>query len=290
MTPAGAADEVGSAPGGAAAGPSASPGPAEAPVVIIVVPCYDEADRLDLAAFARHVADAPDTRFLFVDDGSRDATRSLLADACRAHPDAFELLALDDNRGKAEAVRQGILHAADAGPAFVGFWDADLATPLDELPRFRAVFETRPELEIVLGSRVNLLGRDVRRRPARHYFSRVFATGVSVSLRLPVYDTQCGAKLFRCTPAVVDLFREPFLSRWIFDAEILVRAAQPRAGTARRPLGELAHELPLMRYRDVAGSKVRPRHLVVAAGDALRVSRRQLALDIRRRRARGSGT
>ena len=105
----------------------------------------------------------------------------------------------------------------DRGPDFVGFWDADLATPLSELPGFMKVMKTRPQIEMVLGARVRLLGRDIRRNPTRHYVGRVGATLISSSLGLAVYDTQCGAKLFRANDTLRDVFGTPFLSRWIFD-------------------------------------------------------------------------
>ena len=140
----------------------------------------------------------------------------------------MDVIHLAANQGKAEAVRAGILAALRLEPDLVGFWDADLATPLNAIDDFLALAAKRPEIDIILGSRVMLMGRDIRREAWRHYLGRVFATGVSLSLNLPVYDTQCGAKVFRANEATAAVFATPFHSPWIFDVEVLARyLAQP---------------------------------------------------------------
>jgi glycosyltransferase involved in cell wall biosynthesis len=240
------------------------------PRTVVVVPCYNEATRLDGATFRAWAATHPDVGFLFVDDGSTDDTRTVLG--ALKDDAALRILALDQNGGKAEAVRQGVLHALTLpGVERVGFWDADLATPLDAIPSFEAVLDARPEVEIVLGSRVRLLGRKVERKAARHYFGRVAATAVSSLFDFSVYDTQCGAKLFRVTPTLPALFAQPFVTRWIFDVEILVRwrnAAAPGTDLERHIV-----ELPLERWTDVDGSKIKPHEFLLAPRELLRVWR-----------------
>ena len=233
---------------------------------IIVVPCYNEAERIDLEAFRRFAASNGDVHILFVNDGSRDATAKILADFVAGRGSRFELLDLPENAGKGEAVRQGMLHALKARSRYVGFWDADLATPLDAIERFVEQLDRRDDVQMILGSRVRLLGRTVQRRPMRHYLGRVFATLASLILRLPVYDTQCGAKLFRADEQLARLLEEPFPTRWIFDVELLARflAHHPRG---RQAAESAIYELPLDRWRDVPGSKLRPRHFVRALLD-----------------------
>lgn len=235
--------------------------------VMIVVPCYDEASRLDPSRF-REFADAtPGVRFLFVDDGSTDGTGEILQGLHESDPRAFSVLRLPSNRGKGEAVRSGLLQAFDSGATYVGFWDADLATPLGALPAFTSLLDERPELDIVMGSRVRLLGRRIERRAARHYTGRVFATLVSWLLNAPVYDTQCGAKLFRGTPEMRALFMEPFITRWLFDVEILARFG----GMRGRRIEDGVYELPLTEWRDVAGSKVALRDFATALVDLVSI-------------------
>jgi dolichyl-phosphate beta-glucosyltransferase len=227
----------------------------------LVVPCFNEGGRLDARAFRSFAIGAQ-----HVDDGSTDTTRALLESLRRDRPDNVSVVAYDENQGKAEAVRRGVSYALSRSPDAVGFWDADLATPLSELPRFVDVLDRRSEIDIVIGSRVQLMGRAIERRAYRHYFGRLFATAASLTLDLPVYDTQCGAKLFRSTPLLARVFREPFLARWIFDVEILARflAFDPRGAGA---VAQSIYELPLRRWSDIGGSKVKSVDFARAAVD-----------------------
>ena len=117
------------------------------------------------------------------------------------------------NQGKAAAVRAGMRRAFEQGTRYAGYWDAALATPLEEVPRFLDVLDRTPQLTVVFGARVQLLGRSIERSSVRHYLGRIFATVASNVLGLAVYDTQCGAKLFRVDEESRALFAEPFLVR-----------------------------------------------------------------------------
>lgn len=238
--------------------------------VIVVVPCYNEANRLDRDAFRRFRLEGHRVEFCFVDDGSRDGTLDVLQSLAAEDPERFGLLALERNSGKAEAVRRGIAAAAERRPDCFGFWDADLATPLSELPAFIDTLLTHPALDMVYGSRVRLLGRDISRRPTRHYVGRVGATLISGSLGLAVYDTQCGAKLFRNTAAMRDVFAKPFLSRWIFDVEIIARYVHAHG---RDTAANAIYELPLNTWHDVAGSKVKSLDFIRALNDLWKIHR-----------------
>ena len=243
---------------------------------ILVVPCYNEAARLVLAKFQAFAAEHADVRFLFVNDGSTDDTAAVLRRLCESRPASFHVYEMPRNSGKAEAVRTGILRALESRPTVVGFWDADLSTPLGELDGMLAIFRQRPEIEMVFAARVNLLGRQVRRKLYRHYIGRIFASVVARALGLGIYDTQCGAKLFRVSDGLADLFREPFISKWIFDVEIIARAIQKRRADGLSPVAESIYEQPLMSWYDVAGSNIRLRDFFIVASDFLRIYRRYM--------------
>jgi glycosyltransferase involved in cell wall biosynthesis len=238
--------------------------------VSLVVPCYNEAHRLDVDAFRRFHLPGHQFEFVFVNDGSGDNTLQVLQSLRAEDPQRFFVVDLERNSGKAEAVRRGFLAAFDHPVDAIGFWDADLATPLSELPAFVEILEKRPAVEMVFGARVRLLGRDISRRPGRHYFGRVGATLISASLGLAVYDTQCGAKLFRVNQTLRDVFSSPFLSRWIFDVEIIARFVQRwgRNGVARA-----LYEYPVTQWHDVKGSKVKTHDFLRALGDLWKIHR-----------------
>jgi len=249
---------------------------------IIVIPCFDEADRLAPDAFLAFAEKCPGVDFLLVNDGSRDRTLAVLQGLRDAAPARFSVVDQQPNRGKAEAVRIGLNAAIESGARYVGYFDADLAAPLCEVPRLVRVLDDLPDCEMVLGSRVQLLGRRIERSALRHYLGRVFATIASMTLRLPVYDTQCGAKLFRSSDTLRRILADPFATNWIFDVEIIARRILIAERMGLPPAGEVIREVPLGQWIDVAGSKVRPWDFVVALSELLRIYRRYLSGRARR--------
>ena len=245
----------------------------------LVVPCFNEARRLRREAFAALHA-ATGARLSFVDDGSTDDTAARLAELCaELGPGAATLLSLPRNVGKAEAIRAGLRAALAEGAEVVGFVDADMATPASEVARLVSTLRSTGA-HVVMGSRVRLLGSDIDRRPARHYLGRVFATLASLSLGLPVYDTQCGAKVFRDVPALRAALERPFDARWAFDVELLARLVAPLDGRDALSAKDVV-EVPLRSWRDVAGSKLGRLDSARAVADVVRVG-------LRLRRARGA--
>ncbi|HEX3394975.1 MAG TPA: glycosyltransferase [Acidimicrobiales bacterium] len=221
-------------------------------VPVVVVPCYNEEHRLDPDRFLA-LARTGRVVLLFVNDGSTDGTAQVLAGLATA--DGVGVIELAVNVGKAEAVRRGLLRAIDDGASVVGYYDADLSTPPDELLRLVDVVAARPDRAAVLASRVARLGSDIERSAVRHYLGRVFASAASAALGARVYDSQCGAKLFRVTPSLVAAVGEPFRSAWGFDVELLHRLLAGWGGAA--PLAPEAFvEVPLGAWSAGQGSRV----------------------------------
>jgi dolichyl-phosphate beta-glucosyltransferase len=244
--------------------------------VAVVIPCFNEAARLPVEEFLRFQRVTSDIDFVFVNDGSRDGTLAVLQEMAARGPRRITVVDLPVNQGKAEAVRAGLLAALDQPCAYVGYWDADLATPLEDILRFRDILKSRPDRDIVFGARVQLLGLSIHRSPVRHYTGRIFATMASLVLGLPVYDTQCGAKLFRVSSYTPALFEVPFCTRWLVDIEIIARLFQTHAAGHVGRLQEIALEIPVTEWRDVAGSKVRALDFLKAAWELQRIRWRYL--------------
>jgi glycosyltransferase involved in cell wall biosynthesis len=237
----------------------------------VVVPCYNEADRLEPAPLLAFVDGRPDASLLLVDDGSSDATGEVLERLAALRPGRIRVLPLTPNRGKAEAVREGMREALAAGADVVGYLDADLSTPPAETDGLLAALG-RPGVEAAIGARVGMLGYDIERSAVRHYLGRVFATAASLILRARVYDTQCGAKLFRAGPALSEALSAPFLSRWAFDVELLGRLLIGTPAVAPLPLAAIV-EVPLAIWHDVEGSKLGLAGMARTARDLALVAR-----------------
>jgi hypothetical protein len=169
--------------------------------------------------------------------------------------------------GKAETERRVLQDALSPHHEVDGYLEADLATPLESIHRFCDLLRTRSDLLLVMGSRVALLGRQIRRSGVRHFVGRAFATAASLVLRLPVYDTQCGAKLFRVTPVTHQLFARPFRSRWIFDVEILARMVWAMESVGGESARNTIYEYPLEEWQDVRGSRLKALDFLIAGLD-----------------------
>lgn len=212
------------------------------PSTVLVLPCFNEQERLPSEA----LAEAP-LNLVLVDDGSTDKTL-LQLEKLASQCGNIDVVALPQNRGKAHAVREGMLRAKDLHPGaeWIGYWDADLSTPFEEVESMLGYAAGVPGVyDAVWCSRVMRAGSKIDRTFYRHLFGRMFATASGVLLGVKAYDTQCGAKLFRRN-VVDEVFGEPFLSRWIFDVEIYLRLGHDRI-----------LEYPMRTWRDVPGSKVR---------------------------------
>ncbi len=219
----------------------------------IIIPCYNEEKRLPANEFLTYIRDNTDITFCFVNDGSTDETLKLLQTMQQAFPKNISIVDLPINKGKAEAVRAGVNHILDLNAYdYTGYFDADLATPLTEIKILLHRF-ANPGICMVFGSRVKLLSSVIERTGSRHYIGRVFATLASNALNASIYDTQCGAKIFRSGLAK-DLFQTPFITKWLFDVELFARIIQMHGHDY---LNHAVIEAPLSCWLEKGDSKVK---------------------------------
>ncbi len=217
----------------------------------IIIPCYNEADRLHLETFINFARQHPKISFVFVDDGSKDLTINLLCGAMAAIPDQVDVLMMARNAGKAEAVRHGLKYAAKRGDKYIAFLDADLATPLDAINDFISVADRLDNIDVVFGSRVGGLGRRVYREIHRKVISLVCASMGRLATGLALKDTQCGAKLFRNTPHLLNCLDTAFSAGWLFDVELFLRISNPDKKERKN-----FFEYPVLEWTEIPGSNV----------------------------------
>ena len=218
----------------------------------IIIPCYNEADRLHLEVFLNFARQNPKISFVFVDDGSKDFTINFLCGAMAALPDQVDVLIMARNAGKAEAVRHGLKFAAKRGDKYIAFLDADLATPLNAINDFITVADRMDDMDVVFGSRAGGLGRRVSRDIHRKIISLVCATMGRLATGLPLKDTQCGAKLFRNTDHLRNCLDLPFTAGWLFDVELFLRISNPSKGKRKN-----FFEYPVLEWTEIPGSNIK---------------------------------
>ncbi|MGC4084860.1 MAG: glycosyltransferase [Vicinamibacterales bacterium] len=237
--------------------------------VCLVIPCYNEERRLDVPALSAFLRTHPQMAFCLVDDGSSDGTLGLLESLRAAHPDQVIVHPLSPNGGKAAAVRAGVRHAAASGTwPVIGYWDANLSTPLAEVEHLLEPLTNDPACTLVMGSRVKRFGARIERRLVRHVLGRIFAACATGVLGFSVYRLAVRRELFR--RELVDLcFGDPFLTRWLFDLEILARLRNTRDGAGLAG----AREVPLRAWLEVGGSKLRLREMINVPLELLEIRR-----------------
>jgi len=236
----------------------------------IIIPCYNESERLRVKEFAAYMSANGNVYFIFVNDGSTDNTRKIISGLYCSYPDRIILIDLEKNRGKAEAVRCGILKATKMDFDNIGYFDADLSTPLCIINKFCQLLD-KPETMIVMGARVKLLGRKIERKVFRHYLGRVFAASASIVLGVPVYDTQCGAKIFKNTKDLNKIFSRPFIANWIFDVEVLARFKLLKWNESKKWIEESVIEYPLEEWIHIPGSHIKFIHYFTALSDLIKI-------------------
>jgi len=237
----------------------------------IIIPCYNEEKRFPSMDFKKFIKENKNIDFCLSNDGSTDYTISVLEELKKEFPDRVVIHSYKVNEGKAETVRKSIYKILQQKEYdFLGYFDADLATPLNEISRFLNSFKKNENLLLVMGTRFKRLGSNIDRRFKRFFFGRFFATIISYFiLKFPVYDTQCGAKIFS-TKIPISIFEEKFYTKWIFDVEILLRMKRNK----NIDVYKTVLELPLLTWIEKGGSKIKFLDFLNVPFDILKLKKR----------------
>ena len=188
--------------------------PPQCPELSIVIPAFNEQDRL---------GDTLDRILLFVgnqeihheiivvDDGSSDQTlqiaRSFEGQGVRA-------LGLAFNQGKGAALQRGVLESLGRR---VLVTDADLSTPIEDFNTLEPHLERSP---VVFGSRAVRDSRVTRRQPLyRDLMGKTFNKLIRLAGIHGINDTQCGFKLLQGEVAR-DLFSRLITPGFAYDVEL----------------------------------------------------------------------
>ena len=222
---------------------------------ILIIPVYNEQKRLDLKSFESFLA-LDNNYLLFVDDNSDDDTFKVIDSWSTSFPKA-QILTLPLNVGKSNAIWAGWNHAEHRGFEFIGYFDADLSTPLSQNEKFQKKLMEETELIGVFGSRQQTKTTAIQRSFFRHLWGRLFNLIVTFKYGIKMYDTQCGAKLFRNCEIMKTVFSERFKSRWLIDIEILLRLKKQDINTKF-----LISEIPLDSWTHVIDSKLKKKDMI----------------------------
>lgn len=216
---------------------------ATAATVSIVIPAYNEAQRLPqtLDALIAYSKDHPEiSEIIVVDDGSRDGTAAVVGEVQKRAP-LVKLVSYGPNAGKGYAIRRGVMKATCE---LLLLTDADLSTPIEELPKLTAAL-TRSD--IAIGSRA--VDESLVRVPQnilRRQMGKTFNRLMRLLTGLPFLDTQCGFKLLR-TAAGKAILADALVDRFAWDVEMLMLA---------RRRGLTIAEVPVV-WINAKGSRVR---------------------------------
>lgn len=218
----------------------------------VVIPCYNEEERLLSNEFTKFIDKNSGYLLCFVNDGSTDNTLDVLSKLREGREDFIRIFDCKKNGGKAKAVRLGMLHLEKYKDLdYIGFLDADLSTDLSDFDDLVSTIEDS-QFKIVSGSRITRMGANISKGAARQLISWVINFIIRNILSMNFKDTQCGAKIFH-RDIIKIAFQKKFITKWLFDVEIFLRVKKHfKLEKAKK----MMCEKPLKRWIHADGSKL----------------------------------
>lgn len=223
--------------------------------VSIIIPAYNEEKRITKClerTLEYCLSQNWDFEIIVAEDGSKDNTVKIVLDVAQRDK-RIKLLSAKNRLGKGGAIRNAILKAEKK---FIGFMDADLSADPSEFQRLLSCIN---DYDVVIGSRMMRGSLPPIKRPMyRSLFSHLYSKFFRTLFRIPIYDPQCGFKLFK-KEIVQKLFNEIKTTGFAFDSEVVVKAFS---------LGLKVKEIPIIWSHDAA-SKINVTHQIQAMGQDL---------------------
>ena len=222
----------------------------DSPKTYVIVPCFNEENRLD-TYYWNNIVEQTEFTWVFVDDGSTDQTTKKLSEIKN-----INVLKLEKNSGKGEALRFGtnyVFEISSAEEICIAFLDADGAFDSQDITRIFPIFQEKiidRLYQSVWSSRVALSGRKITRSLFRHYLSRVIVSIIGFTDKNLPYDPQTGFKIFLIDSDSRSIFQDKFKTRWFFELEIRNRWQKLK----NKDLN--IWEEPVNYWKDIVGSKV----------------------------------
>tara|TARA_R100001369_G_scaffold91454_2_gene132809 strand:- start:505 stop:1644 length:1140 start_codon:yes stop_codon:yes gene_type:complete len=234
----------------------------------VVIPCYNEDDRLSSDQFRNFAYQNLGYHLCFVNDGSTDNTMKVLEELRKGNESNISIYNCEKNGGKAEAVRQGIQYLMqDEQLDYIGYLDADLSTDFRDFDDLVKTMETS-KFKIVSGSRISRMGADITKESARKIISKTINIIIQKILGMPFKDTQCGAKVMNREIAS-SMFQKKFITKWLFDVEIFMRM---RKHYGKKEATNMICEQPLKRWIHADGSKLSMKDSIKIVGQLAKIA------------------
>ncbi|WP_346882630.1 response regulator [uncultured Algibacter sp.] len=234
----------------------------------VVIPCYNEEERLLSDQFLDYIDKNSGYHLCFVNDGSKDNTLEVLYKLQKGKEDFISVYNCKINGGKAEAVRLGMLHLSKKEDLdYIGFLDADLSTDLADFDDLVKTIENS-DFKIVSGSRISRMGANITKESARKIISLTINFIIRTILSMNFKDTQCGAKIFH-KDVIKVAFSEQFVTQWIFDVEIFKRMSQY---FGLKQAKAMLCEQPLKRWIHADGSKLSMKDSIKIIGQLFQIA------------------
>lgn len=217
--------------------------------VVFIVPCFNEAERLDLPYFDK-LTKIQNTIWVFVDDGSIDGTTKILKNYSKKKNTIY--VRINHNVGKSNAIAHGMNYASSkiSNIGWIGFLDSDGAFTTDDVESIIKMTSSLKKYDAIYTSRVKMAGRNIKRNNVRHFIARVITSLFGLVWRNIPYDTQSGCKVYRYSVNFISIFTESFRTKWFFDIELSIRYCKYEKKNIN------VWEEPVSSWADIPGSKI----------------------------------